>query len=677
MLDYISKQRDHFKSIASNYSWRLVLIATLAGCCFAQQTNNQDLSQASLQDLMNIQVTSVSKKEQKLSKTGAAVFVITQEDIRRSGATNIPDLLRMVPGVDVARIDANQWAISIRGFSSQYANKVLVLIDGRSVYSPTFSGVYWDMQDVPLEDIERIEVTRGPGGTVWGANAVNGVIDIITMSAAATHGGLISAGAGNQDRGDGLVQYGASAGQNGDYRVFGKFFDIGNSEFPSAQQAADGWEGGHAGFRSDWTLSANDTLTVQGDFLKTNEGATITTLFSNALLLEQTLNDTVTGTAANILVRWNHTLKNGSQMSLQVYEDYTRRLAQGFLDSENTVDVDFQHHVALGSRNDMVWGVGARAVDSQYGAGYSFTILPNHQLDPLYSVFLQDEVKLADSLSLTVGSKAEHNAFSGFEFEPSARLVWTPTPEQALWMSASRAIREPSTFEDGLQDNVESVPLGSSFAVIRVLGNTNTKAEELRDFEVGYRALPNKRVSLDVTAFGSLYRNLEAVAPLAPSFDVTPQGLPYVVLPEQFVNGPTAQTYGVEFYGNWSVTNHWRLSPGYSYFHMDVNGNTIGLYTPPGTSPNHQFQVKSLLDLPHHLEWDNTLAYVSKLAVGNVPSYARVDSRLGWRLGEFVELSMVGQNLLAPRHVEFSDAVFPTNYTLVERSFFAKVTWRF
>ncbi len=503
------------------------------------QSAAPDLADASLEDLMNIQVTSVSRKEQSLSRIGAGVFVITQEDIRRSGATNIPDLLRLAPGVDVARIDANQWAISIRGFNNQYANKVLVLIDGRSVYNITFSGVDWDMQDVPLEDIERIEIIRGPGGTVWGANAVNGVINIITKSASATQGGLISAGTGTEDHADGLVQYGGTVGQMGNYRVFGRYFNTANAVLPDGREAADGWQGGHAGFRSDWNLSANDTLTVQGDFAKTSEGETVTTLFSNALPLAETFDDPLKATGINILGRWNHTLANGSQMSLQMYDDYSRHLATGFVDSENTVDLDFEYHMTLGRRNDLVWGVGAREIESDYKAGYSFTILPEHRFDKLFSVFFQDELKLSNSLSLTIGSKGEHNDFTGFEFEPSAQLVWSPTKNQALWLSAARAIRQPSTFEDGLRDYVESIPIGNSFAIAEVLGNPNMRAEVLRDFEAGYRALPNRRLSLDVAAFGSLYHSLAYFTPLAPYY-VSQQGVPYLILPEHRRNEPHA-----------------------------------------------------------------------------------------------------------------------------------------
>ena len=414
-----------------------------------------------------MQVTSVSKKEQNLAKTGAAIFVITQEDIRRSGATNIPDLLRMVPGVDVARIDNNRWAVSIRGFNNPYANKVLVLVDGRSVYNPSFSGVFWDMLDVPLEDIERIEVIRGPGGTVWGANAVNGVINIITKRADATRGTLISAGAGSQDYGNGLMQYGGAAGQTGSYRIFAHYFDVGDSVFPGGQQAADGWQSGHAGFRSDWNLSPRDKLTVQGDFLQTAESQTISTLLSSALPQAEIITDPIQATSANALARWTHTLAGGSEMSLQVYEDYSRHLEENFLNVQKTLDIDFEHHIALGTRNDVVWGLGARVINSDYGVGYAFSIAPN-RMDHLLSGFLQDEFKITNSLSLTLGSKIEQNSFTGLEYEPSAQLVWSPTPKQTVWASVARAIRQPSAVDVALLDNLLSFPYGSTVAAALV-----------------------------------------------------------------------------------------------------------------------------------------------------------------------------------------------------------------
>jgi iron complex outermembrane recepter protein len=656
--------------------WRYFMMAILAPGCWAQQSNSYDLSQASIEDLMNIPVTSVSKKEQKLSKTGAAVFVISQEDIRRSGATNIPDLLRMAPGVDVAQVDANRWAISIRGFTDQHADKVLVLIDGRSVYSQSFSGVFWDMVDVPLEDIERIEIIRGPGGTIWGANAVNGVINIITKAAAATPGALISTGGGTEDRAEGLAQYGGQIGQTGSYRIFGKYFDVGNAVFPDGQQAADGWQAGHAGFRTDWDLTPQDNLMVQGDFARTQESQTITTVLATELPLVETFNDPLLTSQGDALARWNHNLANGGQISLQVYDSYTHHLDLGFLDSENTLGIDFEHHLALGSRNDVVWGLGARVVNSEYGQGYDFTLLPHHRIDPLYSAFVQDELKLSRTVSLTAGTKWEHNDITGCEFQPSAQVVWTPGAKQTLWISAARALREPSSVDVGLYNQLAVVPAGPTFGVVLGLGNPNIKSEELRDFEAGYRAMLSKRTSFDIAVFDSYYRNLESVDAEAP-YLASQNGVPYLVLPYLFVNGGRVHTYGGEIFGNWNVTEHWRISPGYSFFHMGSPEGASSLNPPPGVAPDQQFQIRSLMDLPRRIQWDTTLEYVGMLAEGNIPAYARLDSRLGWRSGESVEWSIVGQNLLSPRHAEFADLYYPLNHTLVERAVFGKVTFRF
>jgi iron complex outermembrane receptor protein len=658
------------------YSRRFGLLVALVGWPCIAQASHTDLSQVSLEDLMNIQVTSVSKKEQKLSQTGAAVFVITQEDIRRSGATNIPDLLRLAPGVDVARVDSNRWAISIRGFNDPYANKVLVLVDGRSVYNPSFSGVFWDMVDVPLEDIERIEVIRGPGGTVWGANAVNGVINIITKTASATPGTLISAGTGSEETAQGLMQYGGQIGQIGSYRVFGRYFNIQSSLFPNTEPAADGWQAGHAGFRSDWNLSDRNSLTVQGDFTRTQESQTVNSLFSNALPFAKTFNDPIVATGANVLAHWNHTLANGSQMSLQVYDDYSRHVEEGFSNTQQTVDVDLEHHIALGSRNDLVWGLGARVIHSDYGAGYAFLILPSERTDHLMSGFLQDEVRLTNSLSLTVGAKVEHNSFTGAEFEPSVQLVWAPNSSQVVWLSAAQAVRQPSAVDVGIIDDLFSLPLGPTYGIFRAIGNPKIQAEQLRDFEAGYRHQVSKRLTLDVALFAGHYHGLDSIAAGSPYF-ITQNSTPYVILPYVYGNGAAAWTYGAEFFANWKVTGHWRISPGYSYFHMNLDGSPSSVESPPGRSPNHQFQLRSLLDLPHHLEWDNTLEYVSRLTAGNIPSYVRANSRFGWRFGESMELSVVGQNLFSPRHKEFANPLYPTVQTLVERSVFGKVTWRF
>src|SRR6266853_286579 len=514
----------------------------------------RDLTQASLEDLMNLQVTSVSKKEQKLSKAGAAVYVITQEDIRRSGATNIPDLLRMAPGVDVARLDANRWAVSIRGFNYIYADKVLVLIDGRTVYLDSASNVFWDQQDVPLEDIDHIEVIRGPGGTVWGANAVNGVINIITKNAKATQGGLVTAGSGSEETAEGLVQYEGKIGSKGAYRAFGRYFNINNTLAPGGQNAADGWHGSHGGFRSDWDLSRKDSLTVQGDLYGSEAGQTITTVFSNALPRQGTLNDPLSNATGNILGRWNHTLTKGSDTSLQVFYDFDHRAANGQVDeTHRKADLDFSHHVSLGSRNDVVWGLGYRYEADDIRPGYAIQFLPPRSSRSLFSTFLQDEIKLTDAVSLTLGSKFEHNALTGFEYAPSAQLVWTPSGRQTVWASAARAIRQPSLVDEEFRFDLAIVPLsGGAFAVPTRLGNPQMKAEQLRDYEAGYRSQLNRRLSLDVTAFGSYYRRLATKEPQAPFFTLSP-GPPHLVFPIIFDNQAHAQNYGAELFATWDV----------------------------------------------------------------------------------------------------------------------------
>jgi len=646
----------------------------------AQSANAHDLLKTNLEDLMNMEVTSVSKKEQKLSKAAAAIYVITQEDIRRSGATNIPDLLRIAPGVDVAKVNANTWAISIRGFNGRYSDKVLVLIDGRTVYTPSFSGVFWDQQDVTLENIERIEIIRGPGGTVWGANAMNGVINIITLNAKAAPGGLVSAVAGSKGA-EGLVQYGGGIGQKGAYRAFGRYFNIDSSSSPNGQEASDGWHGFHGGFRSDWDLSPRDTLTVQGDLFETNERQTTSQVFSNALPLLRTFTNRITVGGGNILGRWNRTLANGSDMSLQVYYDGYHRLDGGLDASQNTVDVDFHHRLIVGRRHEIVWGLGYRVTRDHFTPGFSTTFLPPRRTDSLFSAFVQDEISLTRSLSLTVGSKFEHNAYTGFEYEPSAQLVWAVTGRQAIWLSAARAIRQPSRSDVGLAVDAATYPVngGATFGLLKILGAPNPQTEELHDYEAGYRAQVSKPLSLDVMTFQSFYHRLQTSEPGDPYFTTSP-GPPHLVFPQFFDYKAHARTYGVELFANWNATDRWRISPGYSLLHMSVvrdpSSQDSAIQLTPGDTPKHQFQVRSLLNLRRNLDWDSSVSYTGRLENGNIPGYTRLDTRIGWRFGESVELSVAGQNLLRPRHPEFHDA-YQVLGTEINRSVYGKITWRF
>jgi iron complex outermembrane recepter protein len=664
--------------------WRASLMLALSIAvpvvAVAQSPLPPDLTNASLEDLLNTQVTSVSKKDQALLKAAAAVFVISQEDIRHSGAVNIPDLLRMVPGLNIARVDANTWAISVRGFNTRYSDKVLVLIDGRSVYTPSFSGVYWDQQDVPLEDIERIEVIRGPGGTVWGANAMNGVINIITKSSKTTLGGLVTAGTGTEESAESLIQYGGRIGDAGTYRAFGRYSNTESSPLTAGDNGADAWHNFHGGFRSDWALSPNDSLTVQGDLYQSRAGQTLTTVLSSQLPTTATFNDRISVDSGNFLGRWNHTLANGSDFSLQVYYDRFNRLDEAVDEKLSTVDIDFQHHFKIAERHDIVWGGDFRRFSDDLRSGYDVTFTPPKKSDSLYSGFFQDEITLTKSLSFTIGSKVEHNDYSGFDFEPSAQLLWTPTGRQAIWFSASQAVRQPSRMDSAINYDIATIPLeGNSFGVLTLLGNPRTQAEQLRDYEVGYRVQAGKRLSVDVTAFRSYYHNLETSEPGDP-FRVDTPGPTHYIFPLFVGNLARARTYGGEIFANWDVTGRWRISPGVSFLQMNVikdpasQDSTVQGTT--GDTPEHQFEIRSFVKLRRNLDWDTSIYFVGRLAEDLVPAYTRVDTRLGWRIGKSIELSLVGQNLLTPRHAEFGDA-FEVNRTLVERSALVKATWRF
>jgi iron complex outermembrane receptor protein len=667
----------------TNHPWpravlALALLWLAPASARSQTAAPQALTDASIEDLMNVEVTSVSRKEQKLSRTPAAVYVINQEDIRRSGATNIPDVLRMAPGVDVAQINANTWAISIRGFNDQYANMVLVLIDGRTVYTPISSGVYWDQIDVPLEDIERIEITRGPGGTIWGANAVNGVINIITKNSGATQGAAVSAGGGSEGRAQGVAQYGGKVGNSGTYRVFGDYSNQGNlTQSNGTSPSADGSHMSHGGFRSDWNPSPGDSLTVQGDLIQTSEGQTLTAVLANQLPLQETLNAPIATDSGNVLARWSHKLAGGSETSLQVYFDRYNRSSGGAHQALDNLDVDFQHHLTLGARHDIVWGAGYRLTSDSETAGYAITYVPSSRTTNLASTFLQDEIDLGHSVWFTLGSKVEHNAYTGFELEPSAKLLWQPTLRQAVWISAARAIVQTSRIEANLLVDLAVFPIpGGGFGVAQAVGNPNSQAQQLYDFEAGYRAQVNKRFSFDVAAFSGSYRNMAGAVPGA-SYFTFDQGPPHVVLPLIFEYGANAQTYGAEAFGAWTVIRRWKISPSLSAIHL--KGNNTYLVEDEDNTPQIQTQIRSSLDLTSRLDWDVAFWHIGRLRDGGdgaVPAYNRVDTRLAWRLGEFTEVSVVGQNLLTNLHAEFHND-FGLYRTLVERSVFGRIAWHF
>lgn len=653
----------------------LTLTAAFAVPARAQQKSS-DLANQSIEDLMNIEVTSASKKEQKMSEVPAAIFVITQEDIRHSGATNIPDLLRMVPGLDVAQINANTWAISARGFNLQFANKLLVLIDGRAVYTPLFGGVYWDTQDVPLEDIDRIEVIRGPGGTVWGANALNGVIEIITKKAADTHGGLIVAGGGTLAQGFGTAQYGGKLGEKSDYRVFTKYLNNGHLPGFDGQNAEDNWHLLHGGFRIDTRLSSKDSLTTQGDLYRGSEGSIIVHSVFNPpdnLLV----NRLAQLSGGDVLTRWHHEFSDRSDITVQFYFDRYARSGPDHREVRNTYDFDFQHHFAWGERQDLVWGAGYRHTGDQTVGTIDQSFVPADKSGELFNVFIQDQITLKpDRVYLTVGTKLEDNYFVGYDLLPSARIAWTPNSSNSFWAAVSRASRTPTRRDIGLSAVLAALP---GPAEVVLLGNPNIKSEHVIAYELGYRSQLNNRVSLDATIFYNMYSRLESVSPLPDIIQANP---PLLIHRKSFNDEIYGHTTGFEGALKWKVARYWTLSPGYAFLQMHLHNDSGSLDTTTaldmeGTSPHHQAQLRSYLELPHNFNWDASAYFVDRLPAPGIPSYTRVDSQLTWRARESLEFSIVGQNLLQDHHPEFNHALQSVNSSQGKRSAYAKFTWKF
>lgn len=654
---------------------RLSLALILASVAWSQS----NLADASLEQLLNVQVTSVTKKEQTLSRTAAAVFVLNQEEIRRSGARNLPDVLRMVPGVDVAQVDANVWAISVRGFNSRYSNKVLVLVDGRSVYTPTFSGVYWDQLEMPLEDIERIEVIRGPGASVWGANAVNGVINIITKPPQATQGGLVTADGGTQGSAAWLAQYGGAMGQSASYRAWSSYARTGDSILPNGSAADDGWSRAHGGFRADWEASPADSLSVEGDLFANREAMSRYQWFSPGPF-DPTFGQELDSAGGSVLADWTHHLDGGSEISLKTYFDGYRRSELGVRESQNTFDLDFQHHFTARRRHDIVWGIGYRVTDSGVPSAGAFLLSPPFHTDHLFSGFIQDEIELRHDIWLTPGIRIEHNSYTGLELEPSLRLAWAPSRRETIWASASRAIRQPSQEEESMVVESSAAPFAPGVTLETfAYGNPRLRSEELRDVETGYRRQWTARFSLDVDGFLGFYRRLSTLDPQAVEINAQPAGI-VMTLPMIYGNGASARTYGGELALSYTGSSRWRISSGYSFLRIDSRltpgSQDQQAAALAGSSPAHMFQVRSSIALNRRLEWGQTLYWYAALPNGAAAAHTRVDSRLGWKAGERAEFSIVGQNLLRPGVMEFGNA-FELAGTEVQRAVFGKVTWAF
>lgn len=636
------------------------------------------LKNLSIEQLASLEVTTVSKKEERLSNADAAVYVITSEDIRRSGFTSIPEILRMVPGMQVAQIDGNKWAISSRGFNAWFADKLLVLIDGRSVYTSLFSGVNWDVQDTLLEDIDRIEVIRGPGATLWGANAVNGVINIITKKARDTQGGLITAGGGNIEQGFGSLRYGGKIGQKGWYRAYTKYFNRGPFELRNGQDSNDDWNMGRSGFRIDWNASDQTDLTLQGDiYIGQAHDLVQFAPFGRAAVFGSQSTDLNGG---NILGRWSHRLSSTSDMTFQWYYDRTVRDSAYMKDTIDTLDLDFQHSFRAKQRHGIIWGLGYRLVHDNIPKTDVFYFEPKSRLHNLFSAFFQDQISIVkDRLDITLGTKLEHNDYSGFEIQPSARIRFKPDAHQTFWAAVSRAVRTPSRADRDMNIVLYSFRTGPTENYVVMKGNDDFDSEELVAYEAGYRFVPEQRFSFDIATFYNVYRNLRTSregAPEPPLFVMPPPDKR--IIPLNILNQYHEDGYGIEISGTLELARWWKISMAYSWLKLRLHTEkqVFDMELGEGNIPRNQVSFRSYMDLPHNLQLDTFLFHVDELPQMGIPGYNRLDLRLGWSPIRNLSISFKVQNMLDNRHPEYTN-IGSIVASQIPRSFYGKISWSF
>jgi iron complex outermembrane receptor protein len=619
-------------------------VNTMVVTSYAQDSESlssvQKLKKLSVEELMDIEVTSVSMRSEKLTEVASAVQVITAEDIKRSGATRLPEALRLVSNLQVSQANSHDWAITARGFNGLpsaggiLANKLLVMIDGRSVYNPLFGGVYWDVQNVLIEDIDRIEVVSGPGGTLWGANAVNGVINIVTKQAKDTQGLYASAGTGSFLKDMVMARYGFKMGDNLFMRVYGQHMNQRHTFLAGDRAAKDAWEMTQTGFRLDYSPSYSKNLTIQGDFYRGIENDSVTRAHTDG---------------QNILARFQQHFENRTDLTLQFYFDRTWRKtplsATPFFYDLSTYDMDAQYRFPLGKNQSILVGLDYRFQKDQVPAGLS----PLSRSMPLYSGFVQDEISLPAHVKLTIGSKFLHNIFSGFEVQPSARLAWTPSSRHTLWTAVSHAVRVPTRFDSDA--TTSSTPFDS---------------EKVTAYEAGYRMQPVTNLSFSLALFFNSYRQLR-------SLDSAQSPPPPVVI----ANSQRAESWGAEFSARYQANAHWLLRGGYTYFQKNIWA--VGPKVFPisesfeGVDFKGNFIVQSVLDIGYNWQFDVVGRYVTSLpgiapTVPRIPEYFTLDLRLAW-VYKSLELSVVGQNLLEKDHPE-------TGVSRISRTFYGRLTWR-
>ncbi len=630
-----------WRSRRATFNLILLLVGIIANLGAADL--DIDITGTSLDQLMAMTVTSVSKKDQPVQQTAAAVYVLTNEDIRRAGVTSIPDALRLVPGVQVAQVNAGEWAVGIRGFGTRSTNNLLVLIDGRAVYNPLFAGVFWEVQDVLLEDIERIEVIRGPGGAVWGANAVNGVINIITKSARDTTGGLITTGMGTEERGFVGARYGMQLDDNRFLRIYSKYFDRDEGYRPGGSH--DDAQVGRLGFRLDDQLNDQDDLTLWGNMYQGGIGEDQLTAPGGF--------DDIGHSGVNLQASWQRQLNDNSRLTLQSYLAHTEFISRALDEIRDTVDLELEHHFQPVPEQDIVWGLGYRFTTDTIDEGVGLDLDPDKRGDHLFSAFIQDAFSFLDkAITLTLGSKIEHNDYTGIEVQPAVSIAWSPNDRMTWWSSVARAVRTPSRLE------ADFVIPNRFNPVIR--GSRDMDSEELVAWEVGYRVRPHRNVMLDLATYFNDYDKL-------------------ITLDNgTIMNKMQGSVYGIDGTARWQIVPAWRLETSYALLQMDLDvdatsndaGRAANL---EGGSPSKQLSFRSVSSLSRTVEFDWGLRYSDDLPALNVPAYLVADIRLGWKIREHLEFSVVARNLLDNHHPEQGSATT----TEVQESVYGKITWRF
>jgi iron complex outermembrane receptor protein len=659
----------------------LLLLVAAAGPAAAQDTGRPDAGIASLdiEELARIKVTSVARLPEPFTEAAAAVSVITREDIRRSGATTLAEALRLVPGLQTARLGSRDWAVSARGFNDQNTNKLLVLVDGRAVYSPFFAGVFWDVQHVSLADVERIEVIRGPGATLWGANAVNGVINVTTRSSTETQGGLASARVGTAGGWTGLGRYGLGLGRSGTMRVYARGIREPSVELEDGSEAPEDWTLGQAGFRADWS-GGRRAYTLQGDVYR-GEGEQRYQLVTEAPPHLGTFDLEAEAEGFNLLGRVSGAVGARSDYTLQAYYDQAIRRQPGFFGrvAVHTVDLDFQYHAPIGRRHDLLVGAGYRRVSDDVGGSFILRFDPARRTTDLFTVFLQNHIDVVpERVALILGTKVEHNGYSGVEVQPNVRMLWNVAPSHALWAAVSGSARSPARADVDVIATGAVID-GTPRTFVQAQGSESFRSERLIAYEAGYRATPDPRLSLDVAAYYNDYQHLRSVVPQAPVVSDT-----LIVLPLVIRNDFRGRTYGGEVSVTVGAARGWRLRANYALLEMKVEPRSdapAGAATDvlPGLNPTHQASLWSSFDLPHEIELDVVGRYVSELEAPASPvsDYLTADAKVTWRVTPMLRAGLLGQDLLQPRHAEFRPPQGVVGQRRIPRRVSAFVSWRF